>query len=205
MSAILYYIHDPMCSWCWGYRPVWDELKKNLPENVVVENIVGGLAKDSNEPMPLEMQKAIQGYWKEIQSLLGTEFNFDFWRKNKPRRSTFMACRAVLAAKNQGMEEKMIDAIQRGYYLRAMNPSDISVLVLLASELGMNQQQFAADLQSEETEEEFTRQLSLTRAQPISGFPSLLLEYQGERALISIGYKNYRVALSEIEQVLGSL
>jgi len=202
VSAILYHIHDPMCSWCWGFRPVWDELQQNLPESVVVENVVGGLAKDTDEPMPIAKQEEIQGYWRQIETLLSTEFNFDFWQKNTPRRSTFMACRAVLAAKNQGLEAQMINAIQRGYYLRAMNPSDISVLVLLAAELGIDQQKFASDLQSAELSEEFSRQLALTRAQPINGFPSLLLEYEGERTLVNVDYKNYQVMLSDIDQLL---
>ncbi|MFT6977114.1 MAG: putative protein-disulfide isomerase, partial [Shewanella psychromarinicola] len=25
-NTTLYYVHDPMCSWCWGYRPTWDTL-----------------------------------------------------------------------------------------------------------------------------------------------------------------------------------
>ncbi|MEF1187337.1 DsbA family protein, partial [Vibrio sinaloensis] len=22
-KAKLYYVYDPMCSWCWGYKPTW--------------------------------------------------------------------------------------------------------------------------------------------------------------------------------------
>ena len=28
-KATLYYVYDPMCSWCWGYKPTWDKVKKN--------------------------------------------------------------------------------------------------------------------------------------------------------------------------------
>jgi putative protein-disulfide isomerase len=24
----LYYVYDPMCSWCWGYKPVWLQIKE---------------------------------------------------------------------------------------------------------------------------------------------------------------------------------
>jgi protein-disulfide isomerase-like protein with CxxC motif len=54
----------------------------------------------------------------------GTEFNFDFWTKCQPRRDTYKACRAVIAASQQNAEEAMIEAIQKAYYLRAMNPSE---------------------------------------------------------------------------------
>ncbi|MDF4306582.1 DsbA family protein, partial [Vibrio parahaemolyticus] len=27
MDIKLYYVHDPMCSWCWGYKPTIEKLK----------------------------------------------------------------------------------------------------------------------------------------------------------------------------------
>jgi putative protein-disulfide isomerase len=55
-----------------------------------------------------------------------------------PRRSTYAACRAVIAARRQnpGYEEKMILAIQQAYYLEARNPADSHTLIELASEIG---------------------------------------------------------------------
>jgi len=75
MPSTLYYIHDPMCSWCWGHRALWDRLQKLLPDNVVIEYVAGGLAADTNEPMPMVLQQTIQGYWREIEAKLGTAFN----------------------------------------------------------------------------------------------------------------------------------
>ena len=45
----LVYVHDPMCSWCWGYAPSWHKLKAALESKLVVEYKVGGLAPDSQE------------------------------------------------------------------------------------------------------------------------------------------------------------
>ena len=94
---ILYYVHDPMCSWCWGFRPTWQKIQEGLSDDVEVRYLLGGLAPDSQEPMPKSMQLDIASYWGKIQQhISGTEFNFDFWEKCKPRRSTYPACRAVL-------------------------------------------------------------------------------------------------------------
>ena len=46
MPAVLYYVHDPMCSWCWGFRPTWLALQDQLPEGVRVQRLLGGLAPD---------------------------------------------------------------------------------------------------------------------------------------------------------------
>ena len=67
----LYYYHDPMCSWCWGYRSTSDKLFTRLPETIRRVNIVGGLAPDSDEAMPHDMRTAIAGHWHKIHDMLG--------------------------------------------------------------------------------------------------------------------------------------
>ena len=116
----LFHAHDPMCSWCWGFRSTWLEVKESLNDSVNVRLLLGGLAPDSDDPMPAEMQTMLQGTWQRIaQHIPGTEFNHDFWTKNAPRRSTFPSCRAVIAARRQdeAFEVPMIHAIQQAYYL----------------------------------------------------------------------------------------
>jgi putative protein-disulfide isomerase len=202
MTSTLYYVHDPMCSWCWGFKRTWDTLKQLLPEGVVVENVTGGLASDCDELMPEEIQRVIEGYWRTIKTQLGTEFNFDFWRLNQPRRSTYMSCRAVIAAGYQTSQEAMIDAIQRGYYLRALNPSDVSVLVQLAMELGLDEVRFERDLLSASTELELQRQLKLARKLPIDGFPSLVLVVGEKTSRVEIDYLKAHGMLKAINQCI---
>lgn len=209
MQATLYYIHDPMCSWCWGFRPVWDEIQASLPATVAVEYVAGGLAADSELVMPIEQQQQIQGYWQEIQQTLGTEFNFNFWAENTPRRSTYLACRAVVAAKNQCCEVQMVDAIQRGYYLQALNPSDSDVLLRLAwnlyqQELGIDLDQFSNDLISAETERELQRQIALAATLTDQGFPSLVLALDGQRRVLSRDYQCAQTALAEIATAMAA-
>jgi putative protein-disulfide isomerase len=203
MGATLYYIHDPMCSWCWGYRSVWDALQENLPTSLRVEYVAGGLAPDSDNPMPIELQSTIQNHWRNIQNSLGTQFNFDFWTNNTPRRSTYMACRASIAADKQGCQVEMINAIQRAYYLRALNPSDSDVLIHLADELNTQQltiniERFSSDLMSNETQRELERQILLARELTDQGFPSLVLESHGQRRSIAVDYMDYGVTLRDI-------
>ena len=34
MSPTLTYVHDPMCSWCYAFRPVWEAVVSGLPDEV---------------------------------------------------------------------------------------------------------------------------------------------------------------------------
>ncbi|SCA56053.1 conserved hypothetical protein [Candidatus Terasakiella magnetica] len=202
ISSTLFYVHDPMCSWCWGHCPQWQKLKKNLPDTVMVKNIVGGLAPDSDAPMPMAQQQAISGYWKKIEGLLGTQFNYDFWTKNTPRRSTYPACRAVIAARWQNAEEKMILAIQEAYYLRAMNPSDQETHLQLASELDLDTGRFEADLNSQKLEQAFSEELQFAQSLPIHGFPSMVLQHDEKLYAIPLDYQDYRSGLTAITEII---
>lgn len=201
---ILYYIHDPMCSWCWGYRPTWSNLKASLPPGVEVVNLLGGLASDNEQPMPAELQQTIQGHWRKIQAMLGTEFNFDFWTQNRPRRDTYKASRAVVVAAGFGLEEEMIHAIQRAYYLRAMNPSEPETLVQLAGELGLDKDTFRSALVSEKTDQEFRRQVGLARRLGVRNFPSLVLMIKDSVNSVSLDYRDHRVSLQDIRYLMTS-
>ena len=75
----LIYVHDPMCSWCWGFRPNFLALCRQLPEKVAVSLLLGGLAPDSDQPMPAQLQSKLQDTWRRIQTRIpDTRFNFDF-------------------------------------------------------------------------------------------------------------------------------
>lgn len=199
----LYYIHDPMCSWCWAFRPVWQQLAKHLQTHpIAVRSLVGGLAPDSDEPMPIAQRRQIQAIWRRIEQELGTEFNHSFWQECEPRRSTYPACRAVIAARQQDAEEAIILAIQQAYYLRALNPSDEETLLQLADELELNFDRFANDLHSEQTQQAFEYELAFAHQLPIQGFPSLVLAHKDQYYRLPIDYQNHLTTLAAMGNIM---
>jgi len=199
----LYYIHDPMCSWCWAFRPVWDELRRALPTAVGVSYVLGGLAPDSLSPMSLALQRQIQQHWHTIQERVpATVFNFDFWQQNTPRRSTYPACRAVIAAKNQGLdyEDAMVLAIQQAYYLHAQNPSDDEVLLACAASLGLDMQRFASELHSHQCKQQLMSDIRLSQSLGATGFPSLVLNVHGEYHFIDVDYGHFEAIMEKINE-----
>ncbi len=204
----LYYGHDPMCSFCWGFRPEWKKLQTLLRErypDLELVYIMGGLAPDSDEPMPADMQDKLQATWKYIEERIpGTRFNFDFWRLQQARRSTYPACRAVMAAKmlNAELEATMILAIQKAYYLQALNPSNEDTLVGCAESIGLDPSRFTEVLRSEACEQAFAGDRELSHNLGISSFPSLVLTHDHDRFNIPVNYNNAKAMLKQIEEVL---
>ena len=206
-TSVLIYVHDPMCSWCWGFEPVRSQFFDQVRDRVTIKRLVGGLAPDSDVPMPEVMQTALQQTWRNIQQRIpGTSFNFDFWTDCQPRRSTYPACRAVIAARLQGEEfdAQMTKKIQQAYYLQARNPSDGETLIELAAELGLDAQQFADDLQSDAVEQQLRQEISQARAIGGDSFPSLFLQIGPAVVPLPLDYDNPQTMVSAVNQVLAA-
>lgn len=173
---VIYYVADPMCSWCWGFAPVLEAVRRTLPHGLELRYIMGGLAPDSDEPMPAQTREYVQNAWREVEATTGARFNWDYWKKCTPRRSTYPACRAALAAGLQDALQPMFAALQRAYYLEARNPSDTDTHLHLAAELGLDSGCFAADLASQQVQDLLEEHFVQRRMLQVREFPSLLLE-----------------------------
>ena len=197
----LFYIHDPMCSWCYGFNNTWKKVKKSLPKSIDVKYVIGGLAPDSSEPMSTEMREYIQKNWQKIEmSIPEVKFNYDFWKKCMPKRSPYPACRAVIAIKRQkpSLEVQMIDLIQKSYYLEAKNPSEDSTLIDLASKLDIDIKKFAKNLNDDKTQQILLENINLAQKLGAKSFPSLILQEEDRLKHIKIDYNDSEFILKQI-------
>ena len=199
----LYYVGDPMCSWCWGFAQVLEDVLEMLPSGVNLHYVMGGLAPDSDEPMPTDVRKYVQDNWREVAKTTNATFNWDFWELCRPRRSTSPACRAVIAAGLQ--EEKhipgMFEAIQRAYYRQARNPSDPATLTELADEIGLDAKRFVDDLDSEGVEQTLQEGFALRRSLEADRFPSLILQTGDSiHHWLTLGYSDESTVVARLNE-----
>lgn len=201
MNKKLIYVHDPMCSWCYGFSRTYQQLIEKLPEDIEVVRLLGGLAPDTEEIMPESTRQMVRQNWERISQVIpGVEFNYDFWTKCQPRRATYPACRAIIAAREQGEEydDAMTRQIQQAYYQQARNPSDNETLVELAGEMGLDQDRFSEQLTAESTHQRLLNELSTSRSIGISGFPSLVLQKDDRLESVLVNYTDVEAMLGQI-------
>jgi putative protein-disulfide isomerase len=192
-----------MCSWCWAFRPAFAQLRVRLPKQIQVIKLLGGLAPDTDEPMPEEMRERLQQTWQRIEhNVPGTHFNFDFWRLTTPRRATYPSCRAVIAARSQGKGEAMLEAIQHAYYQQARNPSDDTTLIELATELGLDGDAFSLALNDTETQQALEQEMTQAAEFGVDSYPSLVLEVNDSHWPVPVDYSDAAKMLDTIEWLL---
>lgn len=202
MQKTLYYVLDPMCSWCWGFAENFDRLCAVLPADVQIKLVMGGLAPDSDDPMPEETRLYVQAQWRKVQAATGAEFNWDFWTQCAPRRSTYPACRAVITARLMEPTSSlaMLKAIQHAYYLQARNPSDASTLIELAAELGLDADEFSAQLNGQAVNTALAADFDLRKELSVRAFPTVLLKIEDKLTPLLIGqttWENLQMRLHE--------
>ena len=205
MKNTIYYVNDPMCSWCWGFSDVYEKFINKLDDSFKVKRLIGGLAPDSDVPMNDETKVMVQNAWHAIEkTILDIKFNFDYWESNTPKRSTYPACRAVIAARAQGelFDLKMTMAIQTAYYHHAKNPSEIDILLELAVDMGLDSDLFKKDIISAKTQEILLDEIKQARMMKANSFPSIILQINQSFYPISIDYLDEKKMLTELEQLL---
>ena len=191
-----------MCSWCWAFRPSLNVLIEKLPKEINIIRLLGGLAPDSNISMPENIREYVLQNWRAIEKKVPeTKFNYDFWEYCKPRRSTYPACRAVIAARKQKnkFDAAMTLAIQKAYYLQARNPSDYETLIELAGEIGADKNKFSKDVTSPDIDKILKEEIQQSESLDLKSLPSLLFINGEKKIKIEPDYLDAEVMLNKIK------
>lgn len=194
MNRRLLLAMDPMCSWCWGFAPVFGTLAAEARQaGVAVTVRAGGLNPKPVLPLTHEARENIVQSWRRVQVVTGQPFGEAFGFGEHFSYDTEPACRALVAARrlDNGNLLSYIELMQQAFYVQGRDLQKPAVLLELAQEAGYGGIAFAALFDSlpvrEETDDDFTwfRNLGL------SGFPTLLAESDGQLALLTNGYRPY--------------
>ncbi|MBI4083232.1 MAG: DsbA family protein [Candidatus Lambdaproteobacteria bacterium] len=203
----VYYFGDPMCSWCWGLKPVLEQVDREYPELRRV-TVMGGLRAEPPQPMSDEQAARIQHAWLRIERSTGQAFNHELWRRCRPLATTLPACRAVVTARliDTTREWPYMVGMFKAYFTEARDPSRRETHLDVAAANGFDRDQFAAAMESPASEEALRNDLLTTQRYGITGFPSVVLELNGQNYLISPGYQpidGIRRAINSVYQAAG--
>ncbi len=186
----LYYFGDPMCSWCWGFKPVLEQVDREYPELKRV-TVMGGLRGGEDVPMSDDLARLIQNAWGRIHETTGQPFNFDLWKAHRPLGTTWPACRAVLAARLMEPEREWLFMVGmfKAYFTQAKDPTQRETQLDVAQSLGFDRQSFDTVLESPQVRTALEEDLQLTQRFGVTGFPTVVLSLGKEHYLISPGYQ----------------
>lgn len=191
----LIYIADPMCSWCYGFGPELTDLLQGLPE-VPIEIVVGGLRAYQEKALDDEQRATLQSHWQQVNDATGLPFVADLLNREGFVYNTEPACRAIVTARTLAPQTALpvLQAIQQAFYAQGRDVTSKDVLADVAAS-AMTQAGFAIDAaafaQSWASEASILAthgDFELAKKWGVYGFPTLVLERNGELDLVTSGF-----------------
>lgn len=193
-NAQLIYIMDPMCSWCWGFQPVMQQvLKQAHAAGVPVTVRVGGLRTGQQALLDDSKRAYILQHWRAVAEATGQPFNFD---KALPRGflyNTEPACRALVVARELDATclFPFLSRLQSAFYQDAQDITQPFILRELAAQTGYDSDAFCQVFDALDTQAATQSEFAWVSNLAVHGFPTLLAEQQQQYALITNGYQSY--------------
>ncbi len=198
----LIYFADPMCSWCYGFSPVIEDVRRAYGDALPIRVVMGGLRPGTEQAMTDEAKKSIVGHWNHVHEASGLPFDPAVLEREGFVYDTDPAARAVVVVRREGQDVALryLAAAQRAFYAENRDVTSAPVLADLAQELGLDRQAFLDAWSSEDAKQETWRDYAVSHNAGVKGFPTLIggPNEQGVYGVVTRGY-------APAEQVLAVL
>lgn len=188
----LIYFADPMCSWCYGFSPVIEEIRKAFGRALPVRVVMGGLRPGTEEPMTDAAKREVVGHWRHVHEATGLPFDEHALDREGFRYDTDPGARAVVVARREGeeMAARYLARAQRAFYAEGRDLTSGEVLADLAEELGLDREAFLAQWSSEAARQETWRDYAISQRAGVTAFPTLVggPDENGVYGVVTRGY-----------------
>ncbi len=204
MSTVLIYIADPMCSWCWGFSPVLEQIRHQYDDRVTFQLMLGGLRPGNTERFDESRRAYILQHWHAVHERTGQPFNFEFQMGQTFTYDTEPASRAVLVVRQIAYSKEWIflKNVQEAFYVKNADVTRLEVLEEIAVALDVDGKQFRQTFQDPQTKRSVWEEFDRVRQLGVNGFPTLLARQGDSVSTVTHGYQAAQTLSRDIDQLL---
>lgn len=188
----LIYFADPMCSWCYGFSPVIEQVRHSYGNALPIRVVMGGLRPGTDTPMTSDAKQQVVGHWTHVQEASGLPFDPSVLNREGFIYDTDPAARAVVVVRRRGedLAALYLGAAQRAFYAESRDVTSGEVLADLAAQFGLDREDFLAEWSSDEAKQETWRDYAISQRAGVTGFPTLVggPNEQGAFGVVTRGY-----------------
>lgn len=183
------YVGDPMCSWCWGFAPVLDEMADRY--EIPIRTIVGGLRPGpSAEPLDEITRRTLAEHWKHVEEASGQPFDHTALQREDWLYDTELGAIGVVTMRHldESATFRFFKRLQRAFYADNVDITDAGAYPDLLEGFDVDRDEFLHLLGSKEMKQAAWSDFESARRLSVSGFPSLLLRLDEEHLVVTRGY-----------------
>ena len=185
----LWYIADPMCSWCWGFAPIIKEIRLNYSENLKIELVMGGL-RSGELAMASGQRAEILNHWKAVNERTGQPFSFEGAMPEGFIYDTEPSCRGIVAMSliNPSLVFTLLESIQFGFYVQQKDVTNPKVLAQLAGKIGVDMDLYLQVFESDEAKNKVSIHFDKVRQWGVNSFPTVAVQDAAGYSVLNRGY-----------------
>lgn len=198
---LVYYIFDPLCSWCYGFTPVLQKFAQLQTSELEFRVMCGGMLIGDSEVYAHELGEDIKKGFSRIAELSGQTFGEAFYKRLEQtdlKLSSLPGSLAMATLRYYQPDQALEFAheIQKAFYKEGKNPVSVQTYGECAEDFGMNASDFMRLMVDKERLQIVQKEFEIVRNWKVGSFPTLLYQ-NGEKALLfSRGY----CSLEELNQ-----
>ncbi len=197
----LLFVVDPMCSWCWGFAPVVEEIRKTYGERYKISLVMGGLRKAGDMVWDEAAKSYLASQWEEVAQKTGRPFDHTLLQKPFFEYDTTPACKAVVTVRELLGDDQAfvyLHKIQHAFYASGIDITNPRLLQGYYEQLFGNSSKFAFFYMSERAEQLTEHDFAKARSMGANAFPSLVIIDKAGHMVCQKGYRTQ----DEIETLL---
>ncbi|MCK5278690.1 MAG: DsbA family protein, partial [Cyclobacteriaceae bacterium] len=201
---------DPYCTWCWGSEPILRKIQEVYGQQVHIRFVMGGLVEDmrkfSDPAAGIGGElwyEQVAKHWLAASGRHKMPVDEQVYYDIKDEVfSTHPACIAIEAARIQDEETgvRYLRRLREGAAAERKAIQRFEVQVQLAEEVGLDIEQFTADIQSGKANSIFQEDLQECRMKGVRGFPTFLVR-SSEGEVLLRGYTSYQTFESWLQEL----
>ena len=200
----LYYVADPMCSWCYGFAGVIQGIHAKYQDQMKISLVTGGLRVGNSHRLTDELKSTLSEHWREVEETTGQRFNYDFAVPDDFIYNTEPSCRAAVVVRRQKSDEvfPFFETLHKAFYRENRDLTNPEILSELAARHGVDRKTFLSDFHDETVKQETRDDFAFGQSLGLRGFPSIVLRDARGLALLTAGYQHFEDISPQLEDWL---
>lgn len=183
-NAVLHYVYDPLCGWCYGAAPLLKAAAAVAGLRIEIHG--GGLwVGERRQPMGPALRDYVRPHDQRIEAMTGQHFGERYFNQllldERRVLDSEPPIRAILAVRALGGDDlQMLQRIQESHYRDGLWVGDSALLAALAGEQGIAAEAFTAACRDTDVEGHLQESAQWLRQLAGNGYPTLGLLKNGQ-------------------------
>ncbi len=202
------YVYDPLCGWCYGFGTVMDAVWDQYKDSATLEVVAGGMMRGDRVGPVGEVAPYIRQAYLQVEAHTCVRFGEPYLRDLLGEGATVLdsepAClmQAAVHRLRPDLDLAFASAVQKAVFRDGMAPRDEAGLRQVAVSLGVDAEKLGTVLREDQTHQDMIDMFNRSESLRVSGFPTLLLEVENRRYVLTRGFAGKSALLDFIRQVL---